>query len=249
MRLGALLAVGLALVGPAQAREILGAEYTSPTSAYPHGVLGDDEEWAAVRVTVGRETGTEGGFFQGSFSLTYRIDAPEDMVFEDVAPRLWDITGDGSPEVVVVVSHQNYGAQLAVIDLVDGELTWIAATPMIGTRFRWLAPIGAADLDGDGHIEIAYIDRPHLAKTLRVWRYTPDEFAEIATLQGLTNHRIGEDFITGGIRECGSGPELITADAGWRNIMATRLTSTTITATPVAPFEGPASVERVLACD
>ena len=42
---------------------------------------------------------------------------------------------------------------------------------MIWLAFTLLAPLGAADLDGDGKIELAYIDRPHLAKILRIWRF------------------------------------------------------------------------------
>ena len=109
--------------------------------------------------------------------------------------------------------------------------------------------MGAADLDGDGNIEVAYVDRPHLAKTLRVWRYTPDGFTEIATQAGLTNHKIGEDFITGGVRRCGSQPEMIVVDARWRNIMAARLTSDGVTTETLALFEGTASVNRALDCD
>jgi hypothetical protein len=50
----------------------------------------------------------------------------------------------------------------------------LASTPWIGQRFRWLAPVAAADLDGDGAMELAYVDRPHLARTLRVWRIAFD---------------------------------------------------------------------------
>ena len=237
-----------ATAGHAVAQEITGAEYAGPTRDYPHGVLGDDEEWSALSIEVRRQRGSEGSLFQGHLTLTYNIDAPENMVFEDTAPRLWDITGDGSPEVVVVLSHQNYGAQLAVIGLVDGELSYIASTPTIGTRFRWLAPVGAADFDEDGHIEIAFVDRPHLARTLRVWRYTPNGFGEIATLPGVTNHRIGEDFISGGVRDCGDGPEMIVADAKWRSVQAVRLTNAGLSARPLkAPATGEGFADA-LAC-
>jgi len=59
--------------------------------------------------------------------------------------------------------------------------------------------VGAADLDGDGFVEVAFIDRPHLAKVLRVWRYVDGDFAEVAVMDGVTNHRIGEPDIAGGI--------------------------------------------------
>lgn len=235
--------------GPAIAQQITHAYYGEPTSDYPHGVLGDDEEWGTVFVTVKREAGKEGGLFQGNLDLTYKIAAQADSVFEDTAPRLWDVTGDGEPEVVVVESHQNKGARLMIIGLIDGTLEYLAATPHIGQRFRWLAPVGAADFNGDGQIEVAYVDRPHLAKTLRVWQYANGAFTQIATMPGLSNHRIGEDFITGGIRDCGEGPEMILPDADWRNIMAARLTLTSFGAQPVAPFTGAESIQTTLACN
>jgi hypothetical protein len=42
---------------------------------------------------------------------------------------------------------------------------------------------------------------------------------ETARLAGLTNHRIGDDFISGGVRECGQGPELILASRDWTRII------------------------------
>ena len=246
--LTALLLIGATAASAQAQKSITAATYADPTSAYPHGVLGDEEEWATLEIVVRSERGKEGGLLHAYLNTTYRIAALEDMVYEDTAPRLWDVTGDGLPEVVVVASHQQYGAQLVIIGLVDGELNYIATTPTIGTRFRWLAPVGAADFDGDGHIEVAFVDRPHLAKTLRIWRYTPEAFTEVATQPGLTNHKIGEDFITGGVRTCGSQPEIIVADAGWRNIMAARLGPDGITTEVLAPFNGTESVTRVLDC-
>ncbi|MEO0831140.1 MAG: VCBS repeat-containing protein, partial [Pseudomonadota bacterium] len=144
----------------------------------------------------------------------------------------------------VVESQAQTGASLVVYD----ETGKVAATPHIGTSFRWLAPIGAADLDGDGFVELAYIDRPHLAKTLRVWRFSRGKLQPVASLAGLTNHRIGEDFITGGVRDCSGQPELITADAGWQRIVATRLERGILNSSDVAPFRGQASVNRALRC-
>ena len=129
-----------------------------------------------------------------------------------------------------------------------GTPEYIAGTGHIGTRFRWLAPVGAADLDGDGYIEIAFVDRPHLAKTLRIWRYSDTDFGPVATLGGVSNHRIGEDYITGGVRDCGAGPEVIVVDGAWRDIVAVRLTADEITGTRIAPFEGRSSVDAQLAC-
>nr|WP_254436107.1 VCBS repeat-containing protein [Ruegeria arenilitoris] len=188
---------------PSIAETVASARFTEPTTRYAHGVLGDNIEYGALELTV--QSGT----------LIIRL--PSDRVFEDLAPRLVDIDLDDTSEVIVVESHNRTGAQLAIYDSGGRK---IAATPHIGTRFRWLAPIGAADLDGDGYVEIAYIDRPHLAKTLRIWRYKGGELTEVAALPGLTNHRIGDDFITGGIKDCGTGPEMIVVSADWQQIVS-----------------------------
>ena len=99
------------------------------------------------------------------------------------------------------------------------------ATPPIGARNRWLAPAAIADLDGDGRVEIAYVDRPHLAKVLRIWRYENGALHHVTDQQGLTNHRIGDETIAGGLRTCGGTPEILTANADWSHIIATRLVS------------------------
>nr|WP_217355802.1 VCBS repeat-containing protein [Ruegeria arenilitoris] len=200
------MVVCLWLAGPALAAETIAtARYTDPTTRYPHGVLGDQIEWGSIELTL-----SDGK--RRSFTL------PDHLVFEDLAPRVIDVTGDGLPEVIAVESDARQGARLALY----GPQGRMAATPHIGTRFRWLAPVGAADLNGDGIIEIAYVDRPHLAKTLRIWRFSDGRLTEIAALPGLTNHRIGEDFISGGLRTCNGQPELIVASADWRRIIAVR---------------------------
>lgn len=222
------------------------AWYDGPTTRYAHGVLGDAIEGTRLRAYTDQAISPCGDQF---------IELPADLVFEDVSPRLVDVDLDGRSEIIVVQSHQRLGAQLAVYGISDdGEsLSQIAATPFIGRSNRWLAPIGAADLDGDGMIEIAYIDRPHLARTLRVWRYVPgglsgqDQLVEVASLGDLTNHRIGEPFITGGIRDCGSGPEMITANRGWTRVMATRLAPGGLETRALGAFSQSA-VAQALAC-
>ncbi|WP_050602628.1 VCBS repeat-containing protein [Ruegeria sp. 6PALISEP08] len=190
------------------ADQIKAAKFTEPTTRYAHGVLGDNVEYGALELRVQNTD---------SNLKTVTIRLSEDRVFEDLAPRLLDIGADGTPEAIVVESQDQLGAQLSIYDASGKK---VAATPHIGTRFRWLAPIGAADLDGDGHVEIAYIDRPHLAKTLRIWRFKDGGLTEIAALPGLTNHKIGEDFISGGLRICDDHPELIVASADWARIIS-----------------------------
>lgn len=113
-------------------------------------------------------------------------------------------------------SNHGLGAKLAIYD----ENGLLADTPNIGRPNRWLAPLGAADIDGDGLTEIAYIDRPHLTKTLRVWRFKTGTLHHLADLTGYTNHRIGERDIAGGMRICDDTPEMIVATTDWSTLVA-----------------------------
>lgn len=208
------------------------AELTDPTERYPHGVLGDSIEYGALVLQYPPD------------NARYVIRLPQTRVFEDIEARLVDVDGDGQLEAMVVESHQNKGARLSFYN--GGGL--IAATPYIGQRNRWLAPIGLADLDGDGHVEIGYIDRPHLAKTLRIWRFERGALRELAAHEGLTNHKIGWDVIASGIRECGDGPEMITADADWRHVIATRFDGKEISTRRIDTYESRASIAQALSC-
>ena len=215
---------------------ITSAVFVEPTDRYGHDVLGPNAEWGALRFAIAACVDCQ------SRDVTLRL--PPSRVFEDLEPRLIDLDGDSYPEVVVIESDSSEGARLAVYDATG----LIAATPFIGTAYRWLAPLGAADLDGDGIMELAYIDRPHLAKTLRVWRYHNRSLQEVASLPGLTNHKIGQAFISGGIRDCGSGAEIITADARWRRVVATRVEKGTLVPIDIGAFENLKSLSAALAC-
>ncbi|MGJ8547028.1 MAG: FG-GAP repeat domain-containing protein [Sulfitobacter sp.] len=214
------------------ARQITSARYVLPVRDYPHGALGDDVEYRGLEFTL------EGG-------ARRRITLQDTHVFEDTAPRLADVTGDGAPELVVVETHMQRGAQLAVYDAAGQK---IAATPYIGQRNRWLAPLGAADLDGDGTVELAYIDRPHLAKILRVWRFEAGGLREVAMLPGLTNHRFGETEISGGIRHCGGAAQMIVATGDWRGLVAVTLSAGQLTAQDIGPLTGAADFNQAMRC-
>ena len=232
MRLWPAIACLAALAaGPAPAQTITAARYDAPTTRYAHGVLGDRVEWGALVLTLsgGREL---------------RLTLPDTLVFEDTTPRLADVDGDGGPEVVVVETSLARGARLAVYD----ETGLVAATPHIGRPNRWLAPAGVADLDGDGLVELAYVDRPHLVKILRIWRFERGKLTPVADRPGLSNHRIGWDVIPGGLRDCGPGPELVMADADWQRVVAATLRAGRITIRALGPYAGPGSLDAALKC-
>ena len=204
------------------------AKFARPTNRYGHSVLGDTPEWGALTFWVNI------GPNHGPLHFA-QINLPENRVFEDIAPRFANFDNDEWPEIVVVESHFEKGARLAIYgaDSENNQTRLKAATPHIGTRYRWLAPIGVADFNGDGDMDVAYVDRPHLAKTLRVWTYRNGGLEEIATLAGVTNHSIGEPFITSAIRTCDGRPQMILNDARRRNIVAVY-------------FEGGALVSKVI---
>lgn len=187
------------------------------TPEYGHAILGDTPEWTAVSIVNG-PAATQGA--DGLPGVT-RIAAGRGHIFEDIAPRLADIDADGRPDIVVVQSSFRYGARLLVYSAVP-EPRLLAATSFIGQPNRWLAPAGIADFDGDGRVEIAYVDRPHLRKDLVFVRLEGDRLEETRRMPGLTNHRIGDDFISGGVRDCGAGPELVLASADWTRLMRVR---------------------------
>ena len=225
------LALGLALTaGPAAAQTILSAEFLAPTARYDHGILGDALEWGDLRVVTDRGA--------------VRLPLPESQIYEDLAPRLWDVTGDGAPEVVVVQTDIALGARLLVIGALDGSVAPLAATPWIGQTHRWLAPVGASDLDGDGQIEIALVERPHLAKVLQVWRY--DGGLRLVTeASDLTTHRIGEAVIHGGITCDGRG--VVTYSGDWSRVRVTRLSEGRLVTTDAGP-NGTGAAEALMDC-
>lgn len=148
----------------------------------------------------------------------------------------------------MVETQVSKGASLALYGVVNNRLVKRAATAHIGRSNRWLAPVGAADFDGDGQVDFAYVDRPHLAKVLRIVTRHDDRLVEIASLRGVTNHRLGAAIIEGGIRDCGSGPEIVAADSTWKRILVARMRGGQIESQTIGDYSGPASFDAALAC-
>lgn len=227
------LAIWCALAGSGFAQDIQSARYEDPTTRYPHGVLGDTIEHGSLvmETTAGRR---------------FRVTLPETRVFEDTEPRLFDVDGDGEREVIVVEADAELGARLAIYDATG----LLAANDFIGQRNRWLAPagIGAADIDGDSRVELVFVDRPHLAKTLRIYEFRKGELQLEASFMGVTNHRIGERDIAGGIRTCESVPEIVVADNAWTEVLAIRWDGTRFGMTRLGPHRDRSSFAEAMSC-
>lgn len=159
-------------------RNIIEAWLAEPTTRYRHFVLGAQYEAASLKVLL-----------RDGRILTLRLS--ENSVFEDRIPRLADLNGDGSDEIVLVRSYLDRGAALAVVGVRGDQLKIIAETPPIGIPHRWLNPAGIADFDGDGRLDIAYVQMPHVLGRLRVWTLRPEGLTEIASLDGTSNHVAG----------------------------------------------------------
>lgn len=157
---------------------IVKALLIEPTDRYAHGVLGDAIEAAGLRAI------TDGGLM-----LEARL-AP-DAVFEDLAPRLVDLTGDGRDEVLVVKAYRDRGAALALYQVAEGGLALLAETPAIGVPMRWRNPAGVGDFDGDGRIELVEVETPHIAGVLRLWRWREGRLEPGPEFAGVSNHAIG----------------------------------------------------------
>ncbi len=223
---------------PMHAREITAARYVEPTTTYGHGAVAN-----------GEYAGLEVQFDDG----TKNVIRWKDAVYEDTAPRLYDIDGDGAPEVVTVLSGLQVGAMVQILGLVDDRLKPLGQTAAIGQRHRWLAIAGLADFDGDGAVDVAYVDRPHLAKTLRLVSIKPTDtgvsLTPFAALKGLSNHKYGAPEIEGGVRLCsGHAPVVITADADWENVMETSWQAGALRTRAIGPYSGAQSLAAALTC-
>lgn len=161
---------------------IKAAWYEMPTKRYGHGILGDAIE--AGELVVKLDDGT-----------LVRHKLPNNQVFEDRTPRIIDLDGFGEPEVVTILSDIELGASVAVFHIKDGKLELTAQTPPIGRSYRWLNIAGIEDFDGDGSLQIAAVETPHIGGTLKFWSWKPRNTDSKLVLSGeaygFSNHFIG----------------------------------------------------------
>lgn len=194
-------------------RDIAEAWLVEPTTRYAHAVLGDAVEAGGVRVRS-----REGRVY------TYRL--PEDSVFEDLYARVIDIDGDGRDEVLVVRSRQASGSSLMALGLRNGALVPVAESAPIGTRHRWLNPVGVADVNANGKLELLAVHTPHIGGVLVVYRLEDNRLVETHRMPGFSNHVIGSRALglSAFIDVDGDGyPEVILPSADRRELRAISL--------------------------
>lgn len=190
-----------------------------PTQEYRHFVLARNHE--AKGFVALKSDGT---------SVTYTL--PSGLVFEDRVPRLADMTGDGHDEIILVMSSVSGGAALAIFEVQGTNARLLTQTPHIGLANRWLNPAGIADFDGDGRLDIALVQMPHLVKRLEVWTLNSSELVRTFAEDNVSNHRGGSphqglsahfDFDNDGLAD------LIVPDGSRQNLRVISFASGTIT--------------------
>ncbi len=213
------------------------AWYGQATTDYAHGVLGDAIE---ANILYAQVAGTD--------TCAAAIKLPEDSVFEDITPRIGDVTGDGRNDVIVIESHRELGASIAIYSIDEAQLLKVASTPYIGTAYRWLAPVGVADFTGDAVADVAYVETPHIGGNLKVWSFKNEKPLLIGSAPGFSNHRIGQNYITGGIRDCGKGPEMVVPGKEWDRTLIATVVDDTIVVDTYADNSNRSTIDLALQC-
>lgn len=162
-------------------RDIAWTWLGSPTSRYPHAALGSRQHAASLHVLPS---------LAHAQLQTYSL--PLHRVFEDRIPRLFDLDGDGRDEIILVEADALQGAALVVYGLRDGAVAELARGPHAGSSFRWLNPVGVADFDGDGLLDLSSVTTPHIGGVLTLHHYRPPRLEPYARATEVSNHRMGE---------------------------------------------------------
>ncbi|NUZ07959.1 FG-GAP repeat domain-containing protein [Piscinibacter koreensis] len=225
-------------------RNIAWAWLGTPSSHYAHAALGSTLHARSLHALV-----THPGRIQRQLTVTL----PADRVFEDRTLRLADLEGDGGDQIIVVESDPQLGSALVVYGLRTGAgarepvLASMARGPFAGKPMRWLNPVGAADFDGDGRLDLAAVTTPHMGGVLTLYRYEPPRLQPVATLPGVSNHRNGtvEQQLAAIVQRPGRRPALIIPGNDLRRLHAVRLDDAGQWKQQAEPLVLPSPVQRL----
>lgn len=165
-------------VATAPSGDISRAWYAQPTERYAHGVLGDAIEAGSLVVTAadGREL---------EFIL------PDTQVFEDITPRIADLDGNGTNEVITLRASRTGGGGVVLYGLVDGDLRELAAGSENGRPNRWLNIAGFLPRS-DGGLTIYGVRTPHIGGRLFALDFKGGAISERNDIAlDVSNHVIG----------------------------------------------------------
>ena len=191
----------------------------SPTRRYPHGALGSVVHAGSVFAQV-RDA-------QGAWQIVERA-LPFDRVYEDRVPRIVDIDQDGREEIILIEADALRGAALVVLGTEqqrDGvRLVERARGPFAGSTFRWLNPVGVADFDGDGQLDLASVTTPHIGGVLQLLHFRPPALVPFARAMDVSNHRMGalEQDLAVIVHRSGQRPTIVVPDMTRRALHALR---------------------------
>lgn len=191
----------------------------SPTLRYPHRALGSPVHAGSVQALVRSRS--------GEWVLVERT-LPLNRVYEDRVPRIVDLNRDGSEEIVLIEADLLKGAALVVLGIEHTPrgpvLTERARGPFVGSSFRWLNPVGVADFDGDGHLDLASVVTPHIGGVLQLLHVRPGSLVPFASAMDVSNHRMGalEQELAVIVQVAGRRPTILVPDMSRRALHAFR---------------------------
>lgn len=191
----------------------------SPTLRYPHRALGSPTHAASVHALVRSRA--------GAWQVA-ELRLPLQRVYEDRVPRIVDIDRDGSEEIVLVEADALRGASLVVLGIdhtAHGPaLAERARSAFAGTPFRWLNPVGVADFDADGQLDLALVLTPHIGGALQLLHYRPPVLVPYARALDVSNHRMGavEQELAVIVQAADQRPTVVVPDMTLRALHALR---------------------------
>ena len=158
--------------------DVARAWFAEPTDRYDHDILGSKVTAGALVIEL-----------RDGRRQVVRL--KPDAVFEDLKPRIADLSGNGDDDIIVVKSYLKRGSALAVIAERKGRYDVVAETPPLGAPHRWLDPVAVADFTGDGKPDIALVRQPHAVGALELWSWRDDRLQKTAELPNVANHIAG----------------------------------------------------------